>query len=162
VSLEQAFLDDCPYAPEAVLLDELLGVDVATGTVVARLAVHDDLPLTRWQRVHPVKHPRHVNGALMVHLTGVLGLCHAYYVLGLRHAEGWIGYGARIHEARFLELAVPPEPMVLTCQATKVRRMRASIVARYQFRFVQAGRSVYEGDQTAVWTRPDLRDASEA
>ena len=29
----------------------------------------------------------------MVHLTGMLGFMHAYYVLGLRHADGWIGYG---------------------------------------------------------------------
>jgi len=30
----------------------------------------------------------------MVHVTGMLGFAHAYFVLGLRHADGWIGPSA--------------------------------------------------------------------
>ena len=41
------------------------------------------------------------------HMTGMIGFVHAYYVLGLRHADGWIGYGAKIHSARFRALAPP-------------------------------------------------------
>ena len=51
------------------------------------------------------RHPRHVSGAVMVHVTAMLGLAHAYYVLDLRHAEGWIGYGTHIDEARYGRLA---------------------------------------------------------
>ena len=46
-------------------------------------------PLTRAQRAHPVFHPRHVSGGLMVHMTGMVAFVHAYYVLDLRHADGW-------------------------------------------------------------------------
>ena len=46
--------------------------------------------------------------ALTTHHNLALGfneaLSKAYHVLGLRHSEGWIGYGGRIYEARFLAL----------------------------------------------------------
>ncbi len=151
--LDPAFVADCPYAPDALLIDEIVEIDPARSQVVCRMPVHADLPLTRSQRVHPTRHPRHVNGGLMVHLTGVLGLVHAYHVLGLRHAEGWIGYGARIHEARFSALAREGPPLVLRGWASKVRRSGEQIVARYGFEFRQEATLVYEGDQTAVWTK---------
>jgi 3-hydroxymyristoyl/3-hydroxydecanoyl-(acyl carrier protein) dehydratase len=155
MSLDSAFVDDCPYSPEALLIDEVLSVDVSGSRVVARMPIHAELPLTRHQRVHPVKHPRHLSGGLMVHMTGMLGFVHAYYVFGLRHAEGWIGYGAKIHAARFTSLAVPPEPLVLTGWTTRTRRGGNSIVARYNFEFRQDGKLVYEGDQTAMWLKTD-------
>lgn len=113
--IDPAFVADCPYGPDGLLLDEIVAVDREAGRVAARMPTHDDLPLTRTQRAHPVFHPRHVSGGLMVHMTGMLGFVHAYYVLDLRHAEGWIGYGGRIHAARFKALAQPGEPMILEC-----------------------------------------------
>ena len=137
MALEQAFVDDCPYFPEGLLIDDILSVDKEKGEVVCQMPVHDDLPLTRAQRVHPVRHPRHLSGGLMVHMTGMLGFVHAYYVLGIRHADGWIGYGAKIHEAKFHALATPGEPMILEGHATRVRKMGAQIFSRYSFAFRQ-------------------------
>jgi 3-hydroxymyristoyl/3-hydroxydecanoyl-(acyl carrier protein) dehydratase len=117
------------------------------------MPTYDDLPLTREQRVHPERHPRHVSGGLMVHMTGMVAFLHAYYVLDLRHADGWIGYGGRIHSARFKALARPGEPMELECKATQVRQTPKSVLGRYDFRFLQAGTLVYEGDQTALWSK---------
>ncbi len=151
--LDPAFVDDCPYGPDALLIDEILEIDSKKSQVICRMPVHADLPLTRSQRVHPTRHPRHVNGGVMVHATGVLGLVHAYYVFGLRHAEGWIGYGARIHQARFLALARPSEPLTLRGWTTRVRKSPGSIVARYGFEFLQGSTPVYEGDQTAIWNK---------
>jgi 3-hydroxymyristoyl/3-hydroxydecanoyl-(acyl carrier protein) dehydratase len=151
--LDPAFVADCPYGPDALLIDEILEIDREKSQVVCRMPVHADLPFTRSQRVHPTRHPRHVNGGVMVHATGVLGLVHAYYVLGLRHADGWIGYGARIHQARFLALAKPSEPLTLRGWTTRLRKSPDNIVARYQFEFLQGTTAVYEGDQTAVWTK---------
>jgi hypothetical protein len=74
-------------------------------------------------------------------------------VLDLKHSEGWIGYGGRIHSARFRALARPGEPLVLECRAKQVRRMPSSVLARYDFRFLQTEKLVYEGDQTALWSR---------
>jgi hypothetical protein len=149
--LDPDFVADCPYGPGGLLLDELLTVDRDASLVVARMPTHDELPLTREQRAHPVKHPRHVSGGLMVHMTGMMGFVHAYYVLDLRHAAGWIGYGGRIHGARFKALARPGEPMELSCKATQTRKGATSVLARYDFVFTQAGTVVYEGDQTALW-----------
>ena len=150
---DPAFVDDCPYGPGGMLMDELLRVDVDASLVVARMPTFDDLPLTREQRAHPVRHPRHVSGGLMVHMTGMIAFVHAYYVLGLRHADGWIGYGGRIHGARFKARAPPGEPMELECRAKETRKTDKSVLARYDFTFTQAGTVVYEGDQTALWQK---------
>jgi hypothetical protein len=151
--LDEDFLADCPYGPGALLIDGLLGLDRERSTVRARWPTHDGLPLTRDQRVHPQRHPRHVSGGLMVHMTGMAGFVHAYHVLGLRHREGWIGFGGRIHDARFRALAPPGEPIVIECTATRVLRRSTRVVCRYQFRFTQGATLVYEGDQTALWLR---------
>lgn len=149
--LDPAFVADCPYGPGGLLLDELLEVDAAQSRVVVRMPTHDGLPLTREQRAHPVFHPRHVSGGLMVHMTGMVGFVHAYFVLGLRHAEGWIGYGGRIYQARYLALAPPGEPLILEGRATRMRRGAKQIFCRYDFRFTQGGQAVYESDQAAMW-----------
>jgi hypothetical protein len=160
--LDPAFVADCPYAPEGLLLDELLAVDVERSLVRARMPTSDDLPLTRTQRAHPLFHPRHVSGGLMVHMTGMMGFVHAYYVLGLRHAHGWIGYGAKIHAARFKALAPPGAPLVLECRAEQVRRGDTSVFARYVFTFTQNETVVYEGDQSAFWTNVHATRAASA
>ncbi len=153
--LDPAFLADSPYAPEGLLLDEIVTIDPALSLVSARMPTSDDLPLTRTQRADPVRHPRHVSGGLMVHMTGMMGFVHAYYILGLRHADGWIGYGAKIHSARFRALAPPGEPLLLACQATQTRKRETSVFARYTFKFTQLQKGidtvVYEGEQSAFW-----------
>ncbi len=154
--LDPDFVADCPYGPGGLLLDEVLEIDrEGKGRVVARMPTHDELPLTREQRAHPVRHPRHVSGGLIVHMTGMVGFVHAYYVLGLRHSKGWVGYGGRIHSGKYLALAPPGEPIVISCTATQVRTMQKSVFARYLFTFTQGGKTIYEGDQSAMWVRPD-------
>jgi 3-hydroxymyristoyl/3-hydroxydecanoyl-(acyl carrier protein) dehydratase len=153
--LDPAFVEDCPYAPEALLLEDILEIDHATGKIVAQMPVHAELPITKHQKVHPIKHPRHMSGGLMVHMTGMMGFAHAYFVLGLRHAEGWIGYGAKIHEARFTALAKPGTPLTLTSTVVRQRKMNNQIMARYKFEFRQGDTLVYEGEQTAMWLKMD-------
>ena len=153
--LDPQFVADCPYGPGGLLIDEILEVDADAGRVRARMPTHARLPLTREQRAHPVRHPSHVSGGLMVHMTGMVGFVHAYYVLGLRHAEGWVGYGGAIHKARFKALAPPGEPIEILCRCKQLRRGRARILARYEFEFRQGDTLVYEGDQTALWLRVD-------
>jgi hypothetical protein len=151
--LDPAFVADCPYGPGGLLIDDIVSVDREASRVVATMPTHEDLPLTREQRAHPERHPRHVSGALMIHATGMLGFAHGYFVLDLRHADGWIGYGTHIHEAKFRRLGRIGPPLVIACTATSVRKIRGSILARYQFRFEQDGDVVYEGDQTALFSR---------
>jgi len=50
-----------------------LNVKFEKSLVRVRMPTHDELPITREQRVHPTRHPRHVSGGLMVHMTGVAG-----------------------------------------------------------------------------------------
>jgi hypothetical protein len=74
-------------------------------------------------------------------------------VLDLRHADGWVGYGARIRAARFHALAPPGDPRRLTCLPLQLRRGDKTVLARYEFKFYQNDTLIYEGDQTALWTR---------
>ncbi len=154
--LDPAFVADCPYGPDALLLDEVLTVDRDASLVRVRMPTHDALPLTVAQRAHPVLHPRHVAGGLMVHMTGIVGFAHAYYVLDVRHADGWTGYGVRIHDARFSALARPGPPLVIEARATRTRRLGSQMFIRYRFMFEQEGTVIYTGDQTAAWTRVEI------
>ena len=151
--LDPDLVADCPYLPEGFLIDEILEVRKEDGFVAARMPTHEDLPLTRTQRVHPIRHPRHIAGGLIVHMTGMVSFIHIYYVLGLRHAEGWAGYGARIRSARFHALAVPGPPLRLTCKPIQLRHGGKTVLVRYAFEFFQNDTLVYDGDQTALWTR---------
>src|SRR5215813_5187860 len=155
--LDPAFVADCPYGPGGLLIDDIVLVDRDASRIAATMRTTEDLPLTRDQRAHPERHPRHVAGALMIHATGMLGFAHAYFVLDLRHADGWVGYGTQIHEARFRKMARIGPPMLLTCTATSIRRIRGAIVGRYTFRFEQEGEVVYTGDQTAMFSRVETR-----
>src|SRR5580704_15151819 len=148
---DPAFLADLPYDPEVLFFDELLELDRDKSTILCRMPTDERMPFTRSQRAHPVRHPRHVAGAVMVHATGMLGFIHAYHILGLRHADGWIGYGTHIHRVVFRKLVQPGAPIDATCQATRTRAGKQRYVIRYRFELRHEGAVCYEGDQTAVW-----------
>jgi len=157
-----SFMEDLPYDPEVLLFDELTEIDREKNLVRCRMDTHAELPLTRSQRAHPLLHPRHVAGGLMVHATGMLGFIHAYYMLGLRHHEGWIGYGTHIHRVVFRKLVVPGTPIEAVCVATRSRIGQKRHMIRYRFDFFHEGALCYEGEQTAVWMRLDPNDPSAA
>ena len=151
--LEQDFIDDCPYGPEGMLIDEILEIRPDRHFVRARMPTSPELPITRAQRTHATRHPSHVSGGLMIHMTGMVAFVHSYYVLGLKHREGWIGYGVRIHDAKYTALANTKDPLILECTATRIRRIREQYFIRYCFAFKQNEKAIYEGDQSAIWQR---------
>jgi hypothetical protein len=154
-------LADLPYDPEVLFFDELLEVDREKSLVRCRMPTDVSMPITRSQRAHPVRHPRHVAGAVMVHATGMIGFIHAYYVLDLRHRDGWIGYGTHLHNVVFRKLVEPGTPIEATCQATRTRKGKERYFVRYRIEFHHEGALCYEGDQTAVWMRVDDGGARE-
>lgn len=149
------FMADLPYDPEALFVEELVEIDREQSLVRCRVPTYDDMLLTRSQRVDPIRHPRHVAGAVLVHVTGMLGFVHAYHILGLRHKDGWIGYGTHIHKAVFRKLVTPGAPIETVCRATRVRSGKVRHFVRYSFEFRHEGALCYEGDQTAVWLKVD-------
>jgi len=42
---------------------------------------------------------------------------------------------------------------MINCRAKSVRRIGGAIFARYDLKFTQGDDVVYEGDQSAIWTR---------
>lgn len=148
---DAAFLDDLPYAPEVLLFDRLLEVDRERGVVRCSMPTDVPLPLTDSQRHHPVRHPKHVAGGLLVHATGMLGFVHAYHVVGLRHHAGWIGYGTHLHSAVFRKLVEPGGPLEATCTTVRQRLGKTRHFVRYAFEFRRDGAVCYESEQSAVW-----------
>jgi len=149
---------DLPYGPEVLFFDELTEIDAAKSLIRCRMPTDVPMPIVSAQRAHPVRHPRHVAGAIMVHATGMLGFLHAYYLLGLRHHEGWIGYGTHIHKVVFRKLVQPGTPIDATCIATRQRLGKKRHMIRYSFELRHEGAVCYEGDQTAVWMRVEETD----
>jgi hypothetical protein len=45
------------------------------------------------------------------------------------------------------------EPLMLKGWSTSARKSPRQILARYTFEFTQGPNLIYEGDQTALWTR---------
>ncbi len=150
---DDAFLRDLPYDPEVLLFDRLLAVDQEQSLIRCRLQTHPDMPLTRAQRVDEAYHPRHLAAGLLVHATGMLGFIHAYYVLGLRHAEGWVGFGTHIHRATFRRLILPGQEAEASCRATRCRLGQTRHFIRYHIEVHQQAALCYQGDQSALWLR---------
>lgn len=152
---DAAFMADLPYDPEVLFLDELVALDREQSLVRCLVPTSEEMLLTRSQRAHPIYHPRHVAGAVLVHVTGMLGFVHAYHILGLRHKEGWIGYGTHIHKAVFRKLVPPGSPIDATCRATRTRTGKQRYFVRYAFELRHEGALCYESEQTAVWLKMD-------
>lgn len=152
---DAAFLADLPYEPAVLMFDRILELDREQSRVVCRMPTDGAIPFTDRQRAHPERHPRHVAGAALVHATGMLGFVHAYYLIGLRHAAGWIGYGTHIHKAVFRKLVPPGSPIEAACVATRSRLGKSRHVVRYSFEFRHDGDLCYEGDQSAIWIQTE-------
>ena len=155
------FVATLPYDPQSFLIDEVTEIDATTRRVDARVHTTKPIPLVDMQRGEAAHHPRHVNGGVLVHLTGMLGLVHAYFLNGLRFDDGWIGFGSRIHRADFKRLVKIGPSLELTSVQTKLRAGADRQVVRYEFRFSQEGALCYFGDQTAIWLRGRSFDGSE-
>ena len=154
---DEAFLADLPYAPSVFFLDRIEVLDPDKSLVVCRMPTDRPLPLTDDQRAHELRHPRHVAGGLMVHVTGMLGFVHAYYLENVRHREGWVGYGTHIHRAVFRKLVPPGEPLLCSCAQLKIRRGSERSFSTYRFEFRHEGALAYESEQSAMWIRTGAR-----
>ncbi|MDI1433063.1 hypothetical protein [Polyangium sorediatum] len=150
---DDAFLADLPYDPEVLLFDAIVELDPDGKRVVCQMPTDKPLPFTTSQRVHPVRHPRHVAGATMVHASGMLGFIHSYYLHGMRHAAGWIGYGTHLYQVVFRKLVPPGAPILATCREVRARRGATKHFVRYAFEFRHEGDVCYEGEQSAVWMK---------
>lgn len=147
------FLETYWYAPEAMLLDEIVRLDPERREIEALMETTKPLPIAGLQRGDPRLHPRHVSGPEIILLTGNLGGLHAWHFHGCRWDEGWVGFGNRIHRADFKGLALLGPPLTLVSTETRSRAEPRRVVIRYEFRFSQEGRPVYFGDQTAIFVK---------
>jgi hypothetical protein len=156
--LPQAFLDDMPYDPDLLKFEELLEVDEEKSLIRVAWRTRVDDVVTRSQRNHPLLHPPHVAGALMVQATAMLGFVHGYYLLGIRHHEGWIGYGTHMEKTVFRKLVPPGALIACTCWARRKRLGQVRHFVRYGFTFHHDGDVCYESEQAAMWIRVEEGD----
>lgn len=146
------FLESFPYAPAAVLVDEVLTLDGEAHTLEARLDTRRPLPYADLQRVHDL-HPAHVAAGDMLMVTGALGCMHAWFFHGCRWDEGWVGFGNRVHRADFKRLAHRGPPLALHSSELRSRTGKERVVIRFEFRFHQEDELVYVGEQSAMFVR---------
>jgi len=147
------FFRGFPYRPEGFFLDRRAEVDRSEQRIVCTMDTSQKFPLVEAQRNHDQIHPPHLPGAVIVHLTGMVGLAAAQIFLGIRFDAGWSGYGSRIHKAEFKRLVRLGPPVRLEGRITSDRRRGGMAILRYEFRFFQEGALFYFGDQTAVYRR---------
>ncbi len=150
-ALDRAFLEDLQYDPDVLFFDQIESMDIEKRSVVCRARTDRPLPITDMQRCDPIRHPRHISGAIMVHLTAMLGFVHAYYIHELRHADGWTGYGTHIHRAVFRKLAPPGMPLICCCTETRLIKTPGRRFSTYDFEIRQEDQIVYESKQSAMW-----------
>lgn len=148
---DAAFLADLPYDPSVLFLVAIEDLDRDGSRIVCRMPTDRELPLTAAQRAHDTHHPRHVSGGLLVHVTGMLGFVHAYHLEGLRHADGWIGYGTHIRNAVFRKLVPPGNAISCACTQTAIRRGARRPTYRFELR--HEGVLAYESEQSAMWVK---------
>ena len=133
MALDPEFIADCPYGPEAVPIDEIVEINEEEGIIRAVMPTHAELPLTRDQRAHPVRHPRHVSGGFMVHLTGMLGFNFYRFprlrVVAAAHVPDDHQVGIRRHVLRCpaVEIGVIPRPEAV------VDRKHPILIHKYVF-----------------------------
>lgn len=157
--LDDDLLDHSPYARAAFLLDELLELDLEQGAVLCSMRTDaPGIPLVADTRPLPGAGAHHLPGAVLVHLTGMMGLVHLHHIQACRYREGWIGYGVRIHRAEVVEPTRVGPPLLLKAKMTHRRVSAGRQVIRYHFHFHQDGRLVYLGDQTAIFQRMGPED----
>lgn len=148
----RAFLESFFYEQSVFLIDEVTELDSAQRSVGAKFDTRRRLPFASQQRVRP-GHPAHVSGPEIVMITADLGSLHAWFFHGCRWDEGWVGFGVRIHRADFKALAQIGPPLILRSREIRSRAGSERIVIRFEFEFSQNGRSIYSGDQTAMFLK---------
>ncbi len=150
--LPEDFGEEALYAPEAWFLDDIVEMNDDATQVIARLDTTRLGALVGAQRPWP-GHAKHLPGAVAIQMTGTLGNLHAFYGLGLRPSEGWVGHGVAIRSARFTRLGRIGPDVIAKMTVTRVRNLRGQYFVSYQFELEQEGESLYRSEQTAVWHR---------
>ena len=150
-AFNEDFFKGIPYKPEAFFIDRLLSADSARRQIVCEVDTRKTFPLVEGQRHHELLHPPHLPGAIIIHLTGMVGLAAAWYFLGVRFDRGWSGYGSRIHRAEFKRLVRLGPALSLECGITEVKSRGSRMIVRYSLRFSQEGFLAYAGEQTAFY-----------
>lgn len=151
IAFDDQFFKGLPYLREGFFLDRLIEADSEKRQITCELDTRKPFPLVLEQKHHEVLHPPHLPGAVIIHLTGMVGLAAAQIFLGIRYDQGWSGYGSRIHRGDFKRIVRLGPPLRLECRITDVRRRSNIVIVRYALNFSQEKRLAYRGDQTAVY-----------
>ena len=144
------FADQCLYDSDAWFVHDVLELDREARRVVALVDTTRLGPLVEAQQAAP-GHPKHVPGAICIQVTATLASLLSAYVLDMPRAEGWVGFGTHIQEARFPSLGEIGPPVLAACTATSVRSFRGTTFVRYEFHYTQEGRDLYVATHKGAW-----------
>lgn len=145
------FLQGFIYSREAFLISEI--VEAKDGAIHGRMLPGLPLLVAPHQRGEEHLHPRHVSGPDLILVTACLGCLHAYFFHGLRWQEKWVGFGSRMRNVQFRDLANLKDPVELFSKETRARIKPDRALLEFNFRFLQNGKVVYQSEQSAMFVR---------
>jgi len=150
------FLEHHFYAPDAFLISEVIKGDSTAGEIFAVCKPDTSWLVAPYQRGPELRHPRHVSGGDLLMLTASLGSLHAYFFHACKWHEGWVGFGNRMDNVQFHNLAKINLPLELYSKETRVRRGSKRTLISFEFRFTQDGKPIYTSEQTAMFIKAEL------
>lgn len=131
------FLEHFFYSPEAFLISDVLNADPEAKEVTAQVKADSKWLVSPYQRGPESRHPRHVSGPDMVMLTAALGSLHAYFFHSCKWKDGWVGFGSRMEEVEFHNLARIDLPLSLHSKELRGRRGARRTLIEFEFKFTQ-------------------------
>jgi hypothetical protein len=155
VGLPADFSDECLYDQRAWLVDDVQFFK-EENRLEANLPTTDLGTFLQAQRTWPL-HDKHVPGAVMVQVSGVLGQLYAAYLLDMRATDGWVGFGTHIKNARFARLGEIGPAVTCHVFGKTIRKIGQTTFTTFNFRYDQDGEPIYESTQIAAWVRSEHR-----
>src|SRR5690348_12946006 len=116
------FFKDFFYSREAFLISEVLTADEGAKEITAQAKENTQWLVAPYQRGPESRHPRHISGPDMVMLTATLGSLHAYFFHSCKWQDGWVGFGSRMENVEFHNLAQIDLPLTLHSKELRARR----------------------------------------
>jgi hypothetical protein len=147
------FLEHYFYSPDAFLIGTVLTASSTSGEITAVCHENTHWLVAPFQRGLESKHPRHISGSDLLMLTASLGSLHAYFFHSCKWQDGWVGFGNRMENVEFHNLASIGAPLELYSKEVRVRRGCKRTLLNFEFKFTQNEKLIYTSNQTAMFIK---------
>jgi hypothetical protein len=150
------FLEHYFYSQKAFLISQVITANAEKGEMSAVCDKDTEWLVSPHQRGPESRHPRHVSGSDLIMLTASLGSLHAYFFHHCKWHEGWVGFGNRMQNVEFHQLAKINVPLMIHSKELRVRRGTRRTLLNLDFKFTQDNKLVFSSNQTALFVKEQV------